>query len=226
MDASKAFDRVNHWTLFKKLILRGVPLIFIRLIVYWYRSQHVCVKWGSVVSSNFIVLNGVRQGGICHHGFLIYIYIYIYIDDLSSIVSSCNSGCKFGNQTIFHISYADDLLIFCPSSKGLQGLLNQCESYGTEHDIKYNKEKTVCIIIKPRGFKLRNSPGICLNDHMLYFVNSYKYLGAIMLSCFMDADIKRQVRCTTLEWRTIIVFVYVLAYLGIVVLVICLFQVP
>ena len=60
-----------------------------------------------------------------------------------------NSGCKFGNQTINHISYADDLLIFCPSSKGLQGLLNQCEIYGTEHDIKYNKDKTVCMIIKP-----------------------------------------------------------------------------
>ena len=34
MDASKAFDRVNHWTLFKKLLLRGVSFIFIRLIVY------------------------------------------------------------------------------------------------------------------------------------------------------------------------------------------------
>ena len=84
MDASKAFDRVNHWTLFKKLILRGVPLIFIRLIVYWYRSQHVCVKWGSVVSSNFTVLNGVRQGGILSPWFF-----NIYIDDLSSILSSC-----------------------------------------------------------------------------------------------------------------------------------------
>ena len=41
----------------------------------------------------------------------------IYIDDLSSILSSCNSGCKFGNQTINHISYADDLLIFCLQAK-------------------------------------------------------------------------------------------------------------
>ena len=52
------------------------------------------------------------------------------------------------------------------------------------------------MIIKPRGFKLRNSPDICLNGHMLSFVDSYKYLGVIMLSCFMDDDddIKRQVR--------------------------------
>ena len=143
----------------------------------------MCVKWDSVVSSNFTVLNGVRQGGILSP------WVFnIYIDDLSSILSSCNSGCKFGNQTINHISYADDLLIFCPSS-------NLCEIYGTEHDIKYNKEKTVYVIIKPRGFKLQNRPDICLNGHMLSFVDSYKYLGAIMLSCFMDDDdIKRQIR--------------------------------
>ena len=33
MDASKAFDRVNHWTLFKKMIDSGMPPIFVRLIV-------------------------------------------------------------------------------------------------------------------------------------------------------------------------------------------------
>ena len=77
MDASNAFDRVSHWILFKKLVLRGVPLIFIRLIVHWYRSQHVCVKWGSVVSSNLTVLNGVRQGGILSPWFFnICMYIY------------------------------------------------------------------------------------------------------------------------------------------------------
>ena len=69
MDASKALDRVNHWSLFKKLLLRGVPVICVRLIVFWYRSQLVCVKWGAVVSSTFTVLNGVRQGGFYLHVF-------------------------------------------------------------------------------------------------------------------------------------------------------------
>ena len=32
MDASKAFDRVNHWTLFIKMIDSGMPPIFVRLI--------------------------------------------------------------------------------------------------------------------------------------------------------------------------------------------------
>ena len=44
MDACKAFDRVNHWTFFKKLIDRGMLDVFVRLLVYWYRTQNACVK--------------------------------------------------------------------------------------------------------------------------------------------------------------------------------------
>ena len=38
LDASKAFDRVglNHWKLFKKLIVRKVPLLIVRMFIFWY----------------------------------------------------------------------------------------------------------------------------------------------------------------------------------------------
>ena len=51
LDASKAFDRVNHWTMFKKLILRGVPIIIVRMLCFWYRSQQLCIQWGKTRSS-------------------------------------------------------------------------------------------------------------------------------------------------------------------------------
>ena len=78
MDASKAFDRVNHLTLFKKLIDRGTPLIFVRIIMQWYVTQKACVRWGSAVSDNFFVSNGVRQGGI-----LSPLLFNVYMDCLS-----------------------------------------------------------------------------------------------------------------------------------------------
>ena len=34
LDASKAFDRVNHWSMFKKFILRGVPIIIVRMLMF------------------------------------------------------------------------------------------------------------------------------------------------------------------------------------------------
>ena len=44
LDASKAVDRVNHWTIFKKRILRGVPIIIVRMLCFWYRSQQLCIQ--------------------------------------------------------------------------------------------------------------------------------------------------------------------------------------
>ena len=35
LDAAKAFDRVSHWTLFSKLIQRNIPLVIVRIILFF-----------------------------------------------------------------------------------------------------------------------------------------------------------------------------------------------
>ena len=155
-----------------------------------HRSQTVCVKWGTVVSPSFNVLNGVRQGGILSPRFF-----NTYIDDLSNQLSEIKIGCLFNDRIVNHIAYADDLIVFCPSSKGLQSLVKQCELYGVENDINYNQNKTVGMIIKPRNFKLNLTPVILLNGQKLKFVEKYKYLGVFVLSSFTDDDdLIRQMR--------------------------------
>ena len=62
LDASKAFDRLKHALLFEKLIDRNVPGI--RIMMYWYASQTMYVRWSGILSRGFHVANGVRQGGI------------------------------------------------------------------------------------------------------------------------------------------------------------------
>ena len=37
LDASRAFDRISHRVLFSKLVKRNVPMIFIRVLAYWYK---------------------------------------------------------------------------------------------------------------------------------------------------------------------------------------------
>ena len=39
LDAKKAFDRVNHWTLAKKLLHRNMPLHIVKLFIFWYRAR-------------------------------------------------------------------------------------------------------------------------------------------------------------------------------------------
>ena len=43
LDAKKAFDRVNHWTLAKKLLDRNVSLYIVKLFIFCYREQEFMV---------------------------------------------------------------------------------------------------------------------------------------------------------------------------------------
>ena len=45
LDASKAFDSLNSWGLFDKLLNRGLPVISVRLLVYWYTKQQFLIWW-------------------------------------------------------------------------------------------------------------------------------------------------------------------------------------
>ena len=64
LDASKAFDRVNHRILFMKLGNRGTPTYIIRILSFWYANQQMCIRWGGTYSTSFNVYYGVRQGRI------------------------------------------------------------------------------------------------------------------------------------------------------------------
>ena len=46
LDASKAYDRVNHWALFKKLLKRSISVIIIHILMFWYSKQEICKKNG------------------------------------------------------------------------------------------------------------------------------------------------------------------------------------
>ena len=44
LDASKAFDRLNYWLLFDKLVKKHVPLFIIKLLYFWYTHQKMLVR--------------------------------------------------------------------------------------------------------------------------------------------------------------------------------------
>ena len=64
LDASKAFDKINHFKLFQKILDCKTPIVIVRILLFWYSKQTVCVKWGRCISDYFSISNGVRQGGI------------------------------------------------------------------------------------------------------------------------------------------------------------------
>ena len=190
LDASKAFDRINHGKLFSKLLQCGVPMYIVRILSFWYKNQSMYVRWGGTLSHSFKCSNGVKQGGILSP------YLFnLYMDGLSKRLNAHKVGCCIGGHIVGHLMYADDLVLISPSVKGLQKLLLTCELYGTENDIMFNSLKSKIMIVRSRAFKDVKFPDFKLNQASLDEVFNYKYLGHILSNdCSDDSDIIRHCR--------------------------------
>ena len=135
LDASKAFDRVNHSTLFKQLSARGVPGYILRILIYWYKNQDMCIRLGDAYSAKFKLTNGFRQGGI-----LSPYHFNIYVDELSEELKKCNVGCNLNGHLINHIMYAADLVL-------IQGSLGFVRTKFKDIQVHF-KDKTVNVRIQ------------------------------------------------------------------------------
>ena len=190
LDASKAFDCINHWKLFKVLIDRKCPAYVIKLLVYWYQEQRLCVKWDGMTSDTFPVCNGIKQGGILSPKLF-----NIYVDVLSQQLNKVMVGCCMNGKVINHLYYADDLVLLSPSAHGMQKLLNECEKYASEYGMKFNENKSVVLNFKGYKFKAKPSATLYLNGSIMKTETSYKYLGHIIDNNLNDnKDIERQLR--------------------------------
>ena len=97
LDASKAFDRIDYWRLFTKLIDKHVPLFVIKLLVFWYSQQQMNIRWGNTVSSSFPFTNGLKQGGIISP-----VLFNVYMNKLSTSLINSGIGGHIGEKTINH----------------------------------------------------------------------------------------------------------------------------
>ena len=190
LDASKAFDKISHWTLFRKLIDRNVPMYLIKILCYWYQHQLMSVRWGYSISNVFNVTNGVRQGGILSPKLF-----NIYIDGLSNILNNSLIGGSLGGKRINHMLYADDLCIVSLSSAGLQKLLSICNEYCASHSITFNVKKSVCMFFKCTVNKHCDNSTVFLSGNQINFVQEVKYLGVLLNpSMKTSIDVSRQTR--------------------------------
>ena len=50
--------------------------------------------------------------------------------------------------------FADDICLIAPTATAMQNLLDVCHNYGAANDIFFNPLKSVCIVYKPKYYKL------------------------------------------------------------------------
>ena len=95
LDMRKAFERVDHGRLLKKLESRNVPAYHLDLLRVMFINSYVSVKYNDAMSRKWNLKRGVRQGGILS-AFL----FYVYMDDVLETVAKFGVGCKLGISTM------------------------------------------------------------------------------------------------------------------------------
>ena len=75
-----------------------------------YIIQNIQVKWNDVLSNQYSISNGVKQGG-CLSPTL----FSIYLNDLIDVLRSSNIGCRYGNHYMSVYCYADGISLLSPT---------------------------------------------------------------------------------------------------------------
>ena len=107
MDMTKAFDLVKHSLLFNKLLQAGLPLIFLRLLMYIYMKQYANVKWNNMFSNMFMLTNGVRQGGVisailyCFYGNQL--FSELRLSGYVAVLLHASTSCAFLDYLTFNV---------------------------------------------------------------------------------------------------------------------------
>ena len=171
----KAFDNVKHSVLFPKLVDKGIPAVFIRLLVVMYEKQVAYVRWNGTMSKSFPINNGVKQGAVLSPRLFC-----VYIAELFDILRKKQTGCWVNDKFIGIVGYAGDLLLLLPTLDGLQEMVKTCEEFATRNNLKFSTHhvlkqcKTKCMTFTKKKTLLKD---IILNGKVLPWVTSAKHLG-------------------------------------------------
>lgn len=193
VDYNKAFDSVNYWKLFNKLLDNNIHVNIVTLLAYWYSNQLVCVRWLHNVSEYFKVGNGTRQGGVLSPRLF-----SIYISDLLHELTASHVGCNIGGRFYNVLAYADDIVLIAPSWYAMQRLLGILGAGSLTIDLTCNIKKTVCMVFPPKSrasIVANTFPELRVSGSSIKYVHQFKYLGHIINNKLSDDDdIDREIR--------------------------------
>ena len=169
LDINSAFSRIWHDGLIYKLIKKGVPAPYIKIIHSYVSNRIASVKVDDTNSVSKKLTQSCPQGAV-----LSPLLFNLFLDDL---VVTCS---KF-NPNIHIQAFADDLVIYMHKDKGqshelLNQLLQKISEWAKTWHITFNKEKTQAMLFS-RLRKPNENLNLVFDGHPIKVVHEYKYLG-------------------------------------------------
>ena len=158
---------------------KGLPEIYLRLLIVMYRGQSANVRWNNTFSKQFPLSNGVKQDAG-----LSAILFCVYLNDLYKILRMRRPGCWVNGEFNGICGYPDDILLLAPNIDALQDMISTCEMYAQEHNLQFStninpiKSNTKCMaFVKQKGLVLKE---MVLCNNKLPWANNIKHLGSVL----------------------------------------------
>ena len=180
LDCTKAFDLARFDILFGRLLDRSVPAIVVRALAFSYSEQLAWVRWGRVCTSgSFDIKNGTRQGSVASPAFW-----SVYLDPLFSQLRESGYGCHIGGVFVGVVGHADDLLLLAPTKDAAQKMLEICEAFTSQNNIKFStdvdpsiRKSKALYVVGPHGHTLTRPVTLLLCGRPLPWVERAEHLG-------------------------------------------------
>ena len=181
IDYSKAFDCVDHVTLWNVLGEMGVPLHLIDLMRNLYHQQEAAVRTEHGDSEWFGVGKGVRQGCILSP-YLFNIYAEHIIRKAN--LDQCGCGVRVGGRNVDNLRYADDTTLVASSKSGLVEMIERVKAESAKLGLRLNTSKTkIMTTAGETDFKVEGQ--------RLEVVQEFVFLGSLIKD---DGSCEREVR--------------------------------
>ena len=168
IDFSKAFDTVPHDILLKKIKLYAITGRNLMWINDYLSNRKQRTFFNNIPSSYLTVTCGVPQGSVLRP-----LLFLLYINDLVNVIDTCET-----------FLYADDTVLVTSADcifdahrtlqHDLQNIANWCKG----NKLTLNVKKTKCMLLGSKHkIKKNRSISLSMNNEILEYVSSYKYLG-------------------------------------------------
>ena len=183
IDARKAFDRVNHACLWYKLFNLGVRGKMLNALQSLYKNGVLmaAVRINNLMTDSFLIECSVKQGDPSSPTLF-----SLYMNDLITSINRVNEGIMCGNQAVSTLCYADDIVVFSETAKGLQKQLDVISGWCSTWRMEINQDKTKIVHFRPHSVALTNQV-FKLSNCDIITTNKYKYLG-LYFNEHLDTD--------------------------------------
>lgn len=146
VDVSKAFDTVSHFALTETLSGLGFPAAFVEYVQTIYTSATTTFEFGDGLEYEPVILGrGVKQGDPLSP-LLFNLVINRALNDLNQ-----NVGFRLCDNTIGAIAFADDVILFSSTQKGLQDNLSLFGGSLRNLGLEINRQKSCAVSLVASG---------------------------------------------------------------------------